>query len=108
MKKLHLGFGLFLLVVVGSSCDFRFKREPGSKLPAKFSSAGPIKPAALQPVVARLAVSTPIVSPEQIEAAFRLAPDRRCLWAVAEMHWLLTGDEKTAAEAQFRSGQWKI
>jgi len=108
MKKLHLGFGLFLLVIVGFSCDFRSKRESGSKLPAKLSSPDPINPAGFQPVVARLALSTPIVSPEQIEAAFRLAPDRRCLWAVAELHCLLTGDEKTAAEAEFRSGQWKI
>src|SRR5216117_2897014 len=44
MRKLHLGLGLFLLLIVGLSCDFRSRREPGSKLPARFSS--PARPGA--------------------------------------------------------------
>src|SRR5438876_782395 len=90
--KRCLSLGLFSLALTAwYSCDWRAKHE------AKSNDA----PAVSAPPNLRIAPTTPLTSPDQIEAAFRLGPDRRCLWAVAELHRLLTGTEKAPTEASF-------
>src|SRR6266496_4699096 len=93
MTKLNVSFGLFLLVVgVWYYFDLRSKRRPATEPPTAASdpwSPTTPEPAESQSVGPRLPPAAPIVSPEQIEAAFRLSPDRRCLWAVAGLHRLL-------------------
>jgi len=40
--------------------------------------------------------------------AYRLRPDRRFLWAVADVHHLLTGQERQPVAVTFREGRWRL
>src|SRR5688572_19227199 len=57
-------------------------------------------------------VSVLIVPPDKMRAAlsesYRLRPDKRFLHAVAEIHHLLTGQERAAVTVEFKDGIWLV
>jgi hypothetical protein len=113
--RLRLGLLLGLCVAAVAAAAWQF--VPGLKHRAS-SPAQPTVPSGIQ--VGRVFLTEDPPPPENISAVafaslpgavedlYRVRPDRRVLYAVAEIHRLASGDQEPRVRISFRKGGWEI